>query len=814
MNALWCLWFASSIAMPFFLGFSEAAGTVAYAGSYGFAALGILVGLWLSSCPTVQKYQVEHNKLPLCLLVLGLVITLALWPAEIARFFLLEGANLPAWLLHANAVLVPMEKPLSFLNAMLCGLTAHISTQEQGRAHCRREVAAAILGFVAGLTRGWAWTLLLPCPAFPIPAVNYRLSTEDLWANGLPVPIGACLTFTCMLIWARLAHRLQERYDANFFPHVIGTLCLGELAWRFVSRICPSLLQISMPGAIAALAVQAACLTTIWALTRASRPEPSRNCGKQNGNAIGLDEPNPLPANLVDAFSSHGLTKKEVAVLTATLRGLTSAEAAAQLGISASTIRTYRARACDKLNISNTGELMTGIMQRQEAPKSAGMSKSNQLQRTLGTAGGVGLMLLILMPPSATATCWECTWLIPFGIALGLIACTAWPTLKDMRVKPHSIGTIAQSRPARVAVVAVATTALQCGYAMLAQSEPYAPQPTFLRACIVGAVAICTSIGVEHTLHAKLTVQPGNKVAPYAIAGAVALAAWGSFGGIWWHISVTACAALVCPGIMSQRKGAASGNPAPHAAASPIVVLNVAALAFIWEETLRGVSYASLQYCGTVFLAASLCVVALHLLKNPLLDFPCSAAVVLALCAIIFACTKTPFLSLLVAVTVLNPFVGATENAYPQTLLSPWHSPCAVVAFSLCTAVYMANAWGSSVANGDRNTAFITALSVLFSLLGAVALASAARSCKQDPPYGSIHSTESLATALQTYGLTPLQLNVALCVARGHSIGQIARELSYSRSRVHQVLKEVYTTLNLRNHAQLAAFLTQIDSSK
>ena len=111
MNALWCLWFASSIAMPFFLGFSEAAGTVAYAGSYGFAALGILVGLWLSSCPTVQKYQVEHNKLPLCLLVLGLVITLALWPAEIARFFLLEGANLPAWLLHANAVLVPMENP-------------------------------------------------------------------------------------------------------------------------------------------------------------------------------------------------------------------------------------------------------------------------------------------------------------------------------------------------------------------------------------------------------------------------------------------------------------------------------------------------------------------------------------------------------------------------------------------------------------------------------------------------------------------------------------------------------------------------------
>ena len=55
MHTLWCIWFASSMAMPFVLGFSEPAGVVAYAGGYGFAALGMIVGLWLASHPTFNK---------------------------------------------------------------------------------------------------------------------------------------------------------------------------------------------------------------------------------------------------------------------------------------------------------------------------------------------------------------------------------------------------------------------------------------------------------------------------------------------------------------------------------------------------------------------------------------------------------------------------------------------------------------------------------------------------------------------------------------------------------------------------------------
>lgn len=426
----------------------------------------------------------------------------------------------------------------------------------------------------------------------------------------------------------------------------------------------------------------------------------------------------------------------------------------------------------------------------------------------------MAMLLLVLTPPPRTAACWECTWLIPFGIALGLMVRTAWLTLQGMWCKPRPMWPIGRSAPIRVVVVVIAVAALQCCYAMLAQGDPYTPQPTLLRACAVGAVAICTIAAAERIHNGCLAVQADDKNAPFAIAGAVVFATWGSLGEIWWHISMTVCAVLVCLGITAQNKEAKCGNPALHLTASPTAMLDVAALAFIWEETLRGMAYASLRYCGTIFLATSLCVVALRPFKNLLHDFPRGAAIALTLCAIILACTKGPFLSLLVTVTVLCPFAGIAEGEYQQTPPSSWHSPYEVTAFGLCAAVYTANAWGSSIANGNGNIAFIATLSVVLSLLGVPTLARAVRSCKQKSPRDAMPSTESLAAALQSYDLTPLQLNVALCVAQGRSIDQIAKELSYSRSRVHQVLKEVYATLNLHNHTQLKAFLAQASDNK
>lgn len=806
MCTLWYFWFASSIAMPFFMGFSEATGTVAFADSYGFAALGMFIGLWLASYPAFQGIRAAVNRPAYRLLTPGLFITLTLWVFEIARFCLLENMILPTWILRANAALAPMERPAAFLNAMLCAICAPQPAQSQKLSLSRQGLAVALLGFVAGITRGWFWTLLLPSPTFPIPATSWNISIENRWSDGLPLPVGIVIAFLLVLSWCHLARKLQEQSGAHDFAHVIGAFCLGELAWRLASRVSPHILQISLSCAAAALLAQIACLAIAWMYVGHARRTTPQNCSAQN-NVPAAAYP-PLSPLLKELFDKHRLTVQESAVTAASFRGLSSAQVAMKLGISASTVRTYRARACDKLHVSSIDELIGNFEQPDDAPSVNVKAKSNPSQTMcmLSTMGAWALAFLIFIPPAETAACWEATWLIPFGGALGLILPVTWQTVRESHSRQRNMAIGKLFSLTVVLAVIIAAAALQYCYGILAQSNPYAPQPTLLRIGTMASVAACMVIAGERLFRSEDSERRPHNSSPLALLGAAALSTLGSFSRPCWHMSVTIAAILICLEAVSLQKDV-HVNRASCALASPLTLLYVATLAFIWEEALRGMSYASLQSCGIIFLAASSCALILQMGKHLLHGVPTTIALVL--CSIVLTYTKGLVFGLLVTATVLG-LLHATSTTVPRAqFFSPWHASPIAAAFGLCAAVYTANFWGSSIANGDGNVAFTTTLSLLLSLLGAVALGKAARSSRQGRPHGDVTSTESMVSTLQSYKLTTLQLSVVLRVAQGRSIGQIAQELSYSRSRVHQVLKEIYAALNLRNHAQLKAFLAQ-----
>ncbi len=808
MRALWYLWFSSSVAMPFLMGFSEAAGTVAYAGSYGFVALGLLAGLWLASYPVFQSHCMAPGHRASLVLLTGLLFTLALWCFEIVRFFLLENMALPTWMILANAALAPMEKPAAFLNAMLCAISAPQPAQSQELSHNRGGgFVVVLLGFVAGVTRGWSWTLLLPSPAFPIPAASWNLVIDNRWADGLPLTVGVGIAFLLTLSWCHLACKLQEQSGTHAFSHVIGALCLGELTWRLASRVCPHILQITLLYAAVTLLAQIVCLAAAWTHVRRSHPTAPLNCNAQNGNPI-VSRP-PLSPHLKELFAKCRLTEQESAVMAASFHDLNSSQVAAELGISASTVRTYRARACDKLDVSNVDELIGKIGQFDDAPERGATTKSHasQTMHALSAMGAYTLAFLVFMPPAAAAACWESTWLIPFGGALGLVLYAVLQTVLEPHGRPHNktAGRLSDLLVALMAVVAAAT--LQYCYGALAQSGPYDQQPTLLRMSTLASVAACMMIAAKYFFHSEGLAQPDVRGPFPALAGATALAALGSFSKPCWHIGATIASVLICLDAVSPHKDG-NAKRALCAPASPTTLLCVASLAFVWEETLRGMSYASLQYCGSIFLAVSSCACILQLGKRLQHDIP--AAAVFALGAIVLVYAKGLFSGLLMTTTVLGLLLSAS-NKTTRAQSPSWHtSPIIAAASSLCAGVYTANTWGSSISGSEGNLTFIAALSVLLSLVGALALTRTAARDRTTPLGGSASPHEQLVAALRLYELTPLQINVVVSVAEGHSIGQISQQLSYSRSRVHQILKEVYAALNLHNHAQLKAFLAQI----
>ena len=148
-----------------------------------------------------------------------------------------------------------------------------------------------LASYVCGFTRAWSWSLLLPHPAFPLPAWPTSLGDNTAWLHG--VIAGLYLLPFLLTAWqGAAAAALCRMQPIGRYALAITVLpwCLGELTMRLVQRIAPNLLVINQGQAMAALAVQLLALAILTITVRLMT-----QFARQSQWAIGASTGNNIP---------------------------------------------------------------------------------------------------------------------------------------------------------------------------------------------------------------------------------------------------------------------------------------------------------------------------------------------------------------------------------------------------------------------------------------------------------------------------------------------------------------------------------------
>ena len=351
VEALWCLWFALVMGLPQITG-SEwgrlvASGrsaaepwwpsnTVAFEAEYGIASLGLLIGLWVASFPVTAERLARARVVRRAIWVVGLAtllavvvdITDALGPAfEVLRVatFPMGAANIESakpdllpWyyaLMDVRVALGRCHPLLIGVSALACGvcgwtcLTGPKGTGGAARgseitrgdvdrvvpyASGRRLRLVAALSLAIGLTRAFAWAVILPHGPFPLALNNawHLNDPENAWVHPVAallwVPAGLMLLVAvCAVVLARRASRgggagaalpvpagagehsragEQEERAGSVVLAVLVPICAGELAFRLAGRLFPPALGIDLPVAIVCLVLHLAVLGALVVL--------------------------------------------------------------------------------------------------------------------------------------------------------------------------------------------------------------------------------------------------------------------------------------------------------------------------------------------------------------------------------------------------------------------------------------------------------------------------------------------------------------------------------------------------------------------
>ena len=206
-------------------------------------------------------------------------------------------------------------------------------------------------------------------------AVWYLTTAAVRYALTVWEPAHEMLLWACALLWAapiatllRTASCTKRDFAVRAGAPVLGVL-VANRTWVILLNLgvpAPSLgdlIGVLLAGAILSLAA----LVIAWinekpAGTSGEQPLPSRE--GTTGDAPNLSAQ--LPFHLIPGYDT--LSEREQAVLLQTLAGATATTIAANYGISDATVRTYRARAYEKLQVSGSAELLSTMRAAIEKP--------------------------------------------------------------------------------------------------------------------------------------------------------------------------------------------------------------------------------------------------------------------------------------------------------------------------------------------------------------------------------------------------------------------------------------------------------------
>lgn len=281
------------------------------------------------------------------------------------------------------------------------------------------------------LWAAWGLALLLLPAAYQAYRYNVQLSSGwegyglplsyFLWTSAIPLS-----AVTAAVAWA-LRDRLECRRRA-----LTGVGLAVLLAYALVAAAYYLWLPVGAGGLVRALGWAERILRwgswalwgtalPVWALRAAVRPTASASPLDGLGGADALSE-------------------RERAIAEALATGSTVAQVAAALGLSASTVMTYRSRACEKLGVASLDELRPVVRGAGAVPAAFDVA-SPGAPALMAMALCVGLSLRLLSRVTMTSgSSWHQALgllLVPASLAVPWAVLLVYARLRGMRVRPR-----------------------------------------------------------------------------------------------------------------------------------------------------------------------------------------------------------------------------------------------------------------------------------------------------------------------------------------------------------------------------------------
>ncbi len=800
---LWCALFACAVAGPYLLGARGAVEELPSSGTYALVALGMLAGVWATQYPgaaaLLRRPEVwrpcVYGGLALAAFLSALNL-LALWLPSIPNpSYQGEPGGLTPALRGLAGAVGPCEGWLAFAAALVCGAAStRFAGGARGTSPSPRDGAVRCLAlagaFLAGLLRSTAYGALLPAP------------------------LGTLLLWGILFEWSRWLARCGGMRGA------VAALCLGELAGRVAARLgLPVPLAGPGPEGLALL-VSVACLAAGAAASL--RLQNRAAAGVRDGDAADGPGAGGLQPWELERLSGAGLTARELDVLAASVDGCDSSEAARRLGLSPSTVRTYKGRICKRLGLGSFDQVLGARSAQMGLFGPTGTAKGNVPRAQTGfdvksetggrfaasaflrLAGCLSLLLLLLMPFGVLPLFWNSTWTMAYACAAGILLSFVPALLRWMGLsfRPGPAGGGAASAAFLVCAAACLAVRLHvwAGAAGLGPSQRLA-----LFAAVAGLV--CFGLTALHSCVGSARLEGGRLGAACACAAGMAVVA--SFGTAFWlgaaALSLLGFAAGSALGKWGERQAVCSPDEHPSVAASWFAV------AFLWEECWRGATYASLQDVGAPFLAALVLLDSLVLLRRK--DGGRAACGAVLACTALLCLMRGIVFGLLVGTVLLEVQAlrasSSTSYAHPENQKGSLPAlPAAAV--GCCAAVSVANAWGSYIllhAESSPPAGLGWLVPCCFAISLAVAVWRAVHAGLAFAFEGPGVDRAHLEGYLAGKGLTDTEAKVCVALARGASVAQIAEELSYSVSAAGAAKRSAFSKLGVATRYQYVASL-------
>lgn len=813
-KALWCVLFALVASGPYLLGLDGGTGTPSSSRTYAFVALGIIAGIWATQYPSMAALLRRPEVWRPCTYG-GLAVDtflvafnlLALLVPVLSNPLYRDGMG--GWMacLHGLADAVGSgEAWLAFAVALACGAASarFANSPRDETAHCPVFAGA----FLAGLLQSTAYGALLTSP------------------------LGVLLLWGILFEWSHILARYGDVRSE------IVALCLGELACRVAARLgLPFPLAGYGPEGLV-LIVWVACLAISAAVSLRPRkrtmPDAQDEKTAADGSAkagepMKADDPraNSRWASALETWERErlvgaGLTARELDVLEASIDGCDSKEAARRLGVSPSTVRTYKGRICKKLDLASFDRVLgfrsaqmgsfepVDSAEAEHAPQQAERVAANPAEKRRATSaflrltGCLSLLLLLLMPFGVLPLYWNSSWTMAYACATGILLSFAPVFLRPTgRRRMGATGNGAPSIAFLICAAACFAVRLHIwlGATGLGLFQRLAIFATVTGLVCFGLVAFRSCAGSMHLVSGRF----GASCA--CAAGTVVVA---SFGMAFWAgaatLSLLVFAAGLALGNMQGDKHTGH-NPDAH----PAVAASWFVVAFVWEESWRGVVYASLQSIAVPFLIVVASLDTLVLLKRR--GTTAAACVATLACTALLCLEQNLVFGMLAGTLLLEAQVLHAGAHAPYTRAGSREDlPPALLAAAAgcCAAVSIANAWGSHVLL-HTDSALPTGLGWLvpccFAATLAVALWRVAHA-RLASVMGELGVDRArLEGYLTGKGLTDLEVKVCVALAHGASAAQIAEELSYSVSAMGAARRSAFSKLGVATKYQYMASL-------